>query len=278
MPRKPTIIVGTDLVTSENAVTRAEHIARAHGATLHLVHATRKLPPALRALVSAEAADERRELAQLEVTANRTRAAGIRTHSRVVLGSAASSLRQHARVMNASLIVLGSRGQSMDSLVGSTAERVIEKDGPPVLLVRERGTRAHSRIVVAVAADTDLRRCVAAAQFVAEHASLTLVHACEGPFDNKLVLEGASAASLRVYRRNVLREAEEAMRPRVIAAAVDPSALRVVYGVPWRALEREAKRGALLVIDRHHSRLAHALFGSVSREVIARTTNDVVLV
>lgn len=278
MPRRATVVVGTDLVSSENAVLRAERVARTHGAALHVLHATRKLPPALRALVAADAADEQREHAELSEVGSRLRDSELPVETRVTYGGVASCLRRHARAMRASLIVLGSRGSATDSLVGSTAERVIEREGPPVLLARESGRRAYARVVIGVSSDSDLRRSLAAARFVAGSAPLSLVHACEGPFDRKLSLEGAGPASLRVYRRSVVQEAEEEMTARMETAGLTPSLLRVAYGVPWRVLRGEAKRGALLVIDRHDSKLSHALFGSVSRQVIAGTDTDVVLV
>ena len=48
MPRRQAIVVGTDLTPiSAHAVARAAAIAHEHGAALHVVHATSRLPRAL---------------------------------------------------------------------------------------------------------------------------------------------------------------------------------------------------------------------------------------
>ena len=83
---------------------------------------------------------------------------------------------------------------------------------------------------------------------------------------------------MRVYRQTVLREAKERMDARLAEAGVDAGGVRVVYGQPWRVLCREAAKGTLLVLDRGDSRISHALFGSVSRQVIEHCESDVLLV
>lgn len=279
MPRKPKIVVGTDLATSDRAVARAEKLAAALGASVHLVHATSRLPRALKKLVAEGATNERRERDALAAIVDDYGSSGVAAEAHLAYGAPAACIRKTARSVGAALVVLGSRGRPLvDAILGSTAERVLEDSGPPVLLAREKGARAYRRAVLALAADSDVARALAAARLVAGEAPISAVHACEGPFENKLLLGGARAADMALYRRHVVGEARERIEPRLADAGLPARTLRILYGSPARVLPREAVRGTLLVLDRGKSQISHALFGSISRQVIERGEGDILLV
>lgn len=281
MPRRSAIVVGTDFSpASRPAVARAASIARDRDAALHVVHVTSRLPRILsRKLVVDEAEGERNERAALEKIVEELRAKDRSVRGHLLSGSAASLLRRKAREVDAGLLVVGSRGPSLSAaILGSTAERVVEGKGPPVLLVREARSRRYREVVVAIDADSEIRRAVDAAAFVVEDVEPTLLHAFSGPFENKLVLQGVGPAAIRRYRDHSRQEARAALEPRVLDAGLDPRALKLVHGNRRLVLAEAATSGRLLVLDRSDSATRHALVGSVSRWVIEHSTTDVLLV
>ena len=281
MPRRPAIVVGTDLTPiSAHAVARAAAIAHEHGAALHVVHATSRLPRALvRRFLPDEAAGERCVREAVESVVADLRADGVTASAHLVPGSAATILRKTARDVDAALVVVGSRGRTLGgALIGSTAERVVEGKGAPVLLARQPRTLPYRAVTVAVDVDSDVRRAVDGATFAAGGAELSILHAYEGPFENKLMLHGADAGALRRYRDHSRGEAREAVESRIVEAGLDARLLRLVHGNRRPVLARAAKSGVLLVIDRSDSAARHGILGSVRCWVIEHTAGDVLLV
>lgn len=281
MPRKRAIVVGTDFsAASQHAVARAASIARQQGATLHVVHAASRLPRFLAKKLAVDAAEgERSERTALETVLEELRAKGTSARGHLAPGNAAPVLRKKAREVGAGMIVVGSRGRSFAvAILGSTAERVVDGKGPPVLLVRETKTRAYHEVIVAIDADSEIRRAVDAATFAAKDVEPSLLHAFSGPFENKLLLQGVGAAAIRRYRDHSREEARAALEPRLAAAGLDPSALRLVHGNRRLVLVEAAIAGNLLVLDRSDSAARHMLVGSVSRWVIEHSATDILLV
>jgi len=272
------IVVGTDFSSaSADALTRATDIARETGATLHIVHASRRLPVALARSLGLNT-DERAIGRTLEGYAEATSAAGATVRTHHVHGGATNALRATCRDVGAALVVVGARGRAVpDATLGSTAERLTGAGSTPVLLVRRKVSGAYRDVVIAADAETDLRAALAASRVVAHDARLSVLHAFAAPFEPTLRLEGASAANLQSYRRHARREAVETMTPLLEEAGLDPSALAVEHGDARRVLSRVDPR-TLIVIHRSRSLLRHALVGSVSRWLLAYGTSDVLLV
>jgi nucleotide-binding universal stress UspA family protein len=278
MPFKPKIVVGTDLTpASEHAVERATELAREHHATLHVVHAKTRLPRALVRTFHAEGdGHERIALARVISTLRR---GGHKATGHLVDGGAAPALRKLARELEATLVVVGARKSSVaDAILGSTAERIVSATGAPVLLVRERPTRVHRRVVVAIDVDSDVRRAVDAARFAAPEATLSLLHACHGAFETKLQLQGVGPHEIARYRAHVRAEAAAALEDVLDRADVERNALQLLYGERRRVLAAAVKRGELLVLDRGTSMARRLLLGSVTRWVVEHTATDVLIV
>jgi len=272
------IVVGTDFSSaSADALARATDLARSSGATLHVVHASRRLPAAL-ARGLGIGTDGRAVARTLEGFAKEIAAAGARARTHHARGSATKALCATSRAVGASLVVVGSRGRTVpDSTIGSTAERVASASRTPVLLVRRKVSGAYRDVVIAADVDSDVRAALAAARMVAPDARLSVLHVYAAPFEPTLQLEGAGAATIQSYRRQARREAEESMTPLLEKAGVDPSSLELHRGDARRVLSRVDAR-SLLVINRSRSLVRHAFFGSVTRWVLAYGTMDVLLV
>jgi nucleotide-binding universal stress UspA family protein len=76
--------------------------------------------------------------ANLARAAGRLAEAGIRHHPRVLVGTIAETLAQHAREAGCELILIGTRGltATAGALLGSTATKLLHITETPVLLVR----------------------------------------------------------------------------------------------------------------------------------------------
>ena len=272
------VVVGTDFSSaSADALTRATDIARRTGATLHIVHASRRLPAALARSLGLTT-DERAIARTLEGFAEATNAAGATVRTHHIHGGATNALRTTCREVGASLVVVGARGRAVpDATLGSTAERLTTGGGPPVLLVRRKVSGPYRDVVIAADAETDLRAALAASRVATQDARLSVLHAVAAPYEPTLRLEGANPATVQSYRRQVRREAVATMTPLLEAAGLDPELLDVDHGDARRVLSRVDPR-VLLVLHRSRSLLRHALVGSVSRWVLAYGTSDVILV
>lgn len=278
--KKSAIVVGTDFSpASVKAVARAKAIAKRERASLHVVYASSNVPRALRRFFSDEAVVDRCERRAMAEVAASLRADGLTPKTYSIPGSASAALRKVAREVNAALVVVGSRGRALaDAVLGSTAEQVVEKGGPPVLLVRDARARLYQDVTVAADVDSEIRRALDAAAFVARGVSPAVLHAFEGAFEGKLALQSTDRGELRGYIAYARREALDAMGSRMIAEGADPRSLKLVHGDRRLVIARAAKSGTLLVLDRGGSAVRRVFLGSVSRWVIEHTAVDVLIV
>ncbi|MEM7048642.1 MAG: universal stress protein [Acidobacteriota bacterium] len=144
-----TVVVPTDFsADAESAVHQARHLFHGAGDTLRvvLVHifslpveytAYGTVPTAFRNLGQVAARANR----QLEETADKLRAEGYQVETECREGASASGILELADEFDADLIAMGTRGLTgmAHLLLGSTAERVVQKAPCPVLTVRAPG-------------------------------------------------------------------------------------------------------------------------------------------
>ena len=131
---------------SRPALREAVKLAKSTGAALELLHAMTPFVPVGNMHVSPklydELADSTRAWAQkeMEKLLKVARAAGVKTTSTIVEGTAADRIIRAARARRANLIVMGTHGRTGFSrlLLGSVAARVIAASPCPVLTVRGR--------------------------------------------------------------------------------------------------------------------------------------------
>jgi len=139
-----TILVPIDFSSHADAVLEwAAHLAEEHGSKLVLLHAYHLpvdfqqlegayLPPDFWAQVKADSS------ANLERSAVTLRERGLTVETVVREGYPATAIEEEARARHADLVVIGTRGHSglKHLLLGSVAERVVQKAPCPVLAVK----------------------------------------------------------------------------------------------------------------------------------------------
>ena len=127
---------------SEYAVAKAEELGRALGAEIELFHAY-QLPvlalPDSTVTVSPTFVADVTDRAQRALNQHRDTVIShdVRATTRLVEGNPADAIVDHAREVNAAMIIMGTHGRSgfRRFLLGSTAERVVRMSTVPVLTV-----------------------------------------------------------------------------------------------------------------------------------------------
>jgi nucleotide-binding universal stress UspA family protein len=271
-----TIVLGTDFsAASQNALLRAVKIAKHHGATIHVVHAALRLPRLLTRRYPV--LNERKQREALVGVVKQIREAGVQAHPHLVQGNAIKVLTAKARAVAADLVVVGARGRTFpDSMIGSTAERLIAMDQHRVLLVRRAANRSYREVLIAANEDSRFKAQVAAARLLSIDAP-SVLHAYEVPFESTLRVHGVRAGELRKHRMIARREAEVRMAALVDKVGLGPADLVLRHGSPARVLQR-VDRDTLLVLSRGRSAIRHFLLGSVTRSVVAYGASYLLLV
>lgn len=274
---------------SRRALRHAAAVASWYDAELHVLHAVVPMPSVglpLTSLPPVEpggSADEMtRALAAFVDDAEI--AAG--SHQTAVEGPAVPVILDVAREFDASLLVLGTHGRTgLDhALIGSVAERVLQKAGCPVLTVPpgadEPGSAAKVRfthILCAIDFSEPSQHALAhALSFAQENqARLTLVHALETLSDEEVRM--AAHVNVGEYVATRTQEVLDALRrlvPDQVRVWCDVAEVAVL-GSPARVILDQAEaRGADLIVMGSRGRTAVGLwlFGSSTQMVVRRAT------
>ncbi len=150
VPTFTKIVAATDFSEdSERAIEYAEELARRFGAEITVLHVDQPLSPVMMSPdfgagvdigAMSRIAEEQRLLAQSEIDkiVARMRDAGLKARSLLRVGSPFLEIINTSQSENADLIVLGTHGRTglAHVLMGSVAERVVQKAGCPVLTIR----------------------------------------------------------------------------------------------------------------------------------------------
>jgi len=144
------ILSATDFSEDSNvALGYAEEIARRFGAEMIVLHVDQPLPPVMASPemgpvmdvgAMTRIAEEQRLLAQKELDkiVTRLRDSGLKARSMLKVGSPFLEVIHTAQSEGVDLIVMGTHGRTglAHVLMGSVAERVVQKAGCPVLTIR----------------------------------------------------------------------------------------------------------------------------------------------
>lgn len=205
----------------------------------------------------------------------------LQAESRVLVGSVVDTLVAEATRVEAGLVVLAARGEGFlrHQLLGTTAERFLRRSARPVLLVRQAPRGAYRRVLVAVDFSPSSSAALRLATQVAPTAQRVLLHACEVPFECKLVNADVSEASILRLRRQAAHEGHEQLQAFADAEGAAGHDLRLVVrcgdpsGVILETAERE---GCDLVVvgKRGRGLVEELLLGSVTRHVLADASMD----
>ncbi|MET0986565.1 MAG: universal stress protein [Steroidobacteraceae bacterium] len=277
------LLCASDLTPrSERALRRAVLLARQMEAKLTVLHVIDAARP--RRAVRAESNRAYVNLLSLVEKTSGPGAANIDIS--VLPGRPFDVISKAAIEWDADLLVIAApEPRPLDSLVGTTAERLIRATERPVLLVRDDAQRPYERVALA----TDLSsRSIAMMRTAAEFGILdgtqaTVLHAFEPPYQGQLRAAGVDDVELQGYRGCWRHDISRRVHAMLSAAGVDPHALRVRTPVdlPLPAIRNvvEQERAELLAIGSSRwFAMKRLLIGSVADGVLRGVDCDVLVI
>lgn len=286
-----TLVAATDLSpASALAVEQAALLAKRWDADLVLLHVLNDgIWATIRALYEAEHWAQidpvlvaRSRLSQLvrELEARH----GVRVRGETRTGRAASEIAGFCREQHAQLLVVGEHGENPvgGTLIGGTAQKVLECAAMPVLLVRRPASADFASIMVATDFSDSARRAAELSVVWFPDARQRLVHAYHVPFEGRMRLAGVPDKHIERYRNDEMVRAERRMQEQM--NAIRSRALlgkMLMHGYPAVALLREIESSGadLIVIGKHGgTTLEERLLGSVTRNMLYRAVCNVLLV
>jgi len=289
------ILAATDLSASaRHTVARAFQIAASGDCELHILHAMEldALDSSLREMLVGEVGtvkaalvnDARERLSQL--AGDPANHQGIAASTRVVVGNPLATITAEAGAMDASLVVLGARGDSFlrHALLGSTAARLLRKSARhPVLVVKQPPHDAYRSVLVAVDFSPVSIEAIRMARQLAPQADMTLLHAFELPYEGKLAFAGVDEQIVRQYVTTGSETRRKRLHDLAAAAGLAPAdySARVMHGDPSQqviAMEQEVDAD-LIVVGKHGTHVAEELLlGSMTKHVLAESQCDVLVI
>ncbi len=291
-PAMKVVLAATDFSDSAAAGVRwAGEIARARGARLHLVHGLMlpnlmadyiPSPPDLTEEIQAAA------VARLDESANEVRDSGLDVSTALKLGIPSQSILEEAEETAADLVVIGTRGLSgiEHLLLGSTAERVVQRATCPVLSVHpgdaDRALKIET-VLVPTDFSRDARRATEAAKALlggTGGARIVLLNVYHLPFE--YTAYGTVPTSFD-YFKDVEGAALEHLDETAKELAADGLTVetRAVEGYPPEAIVETAKEveADLIAMGTHgRSGLAHLFLGSTAERVVQQASCPVLTV
>lgn len=294
MTSAQTILVATDLsVPARHAVERAFQLAASTGNELYILHAMEldavdslreMLGDDVFAVRAALNSDAHRHLDQLlgEVGIHR----GIAVRTCVAEGNPLATIAAEADALDACLVVLGARGESVlrRAVLGPTAARLVRKSARrPVLVVKQAPHAAYRRVLVTVDFSPVSLQAIRLARQWGPKADLVLLHAFELPYEGKLRLAGVDEQELQQYVTSSSETRRKRLHDLAATAGLAPAEYRgrVIHGDPAQqivAMEQELAAD-LIVIGKHGSHVVEELLlGSVTKHVLAESQCDVLII
>jgi nucleotide-binding universal stress UspA family protein len=273
-----TVLLAVDGSTcSTNAARVGLGVARAHGADVHAVHAVQ---PRRRAWDSAAEAEDRRERGEavLAAVADLAGDAGVTVETHLVEGDPPAAIVETATACGADVVVAGrhGRGNLGERLLGSVAQRVLQRSDVPVLVVPdvERPVADSPDRVLATTDGSDA--ALSAAPYAAGladgfDATLHVLSAVDVAREGGLFSAGGVSASYveRLEERAGDRVAAFADAVRETSSVPVHEAVR--RGAPHAAIREYVDAegvGAVVMASRGQSSAAGHLLGSVTDRVL----------
>jgi nucleotide-binding universal stress UspA family protein len=286
------ILAGTDFSRpASNAVLRAVLLAAEHSAKLNIVHVAPHVDRTwLKHLDLGDLAgcDSdalcKEHLAKAQDLAY---AHGVVATVKLLKGSAPLMLANEARRLSADLVVIGHRGEHSlrDALIGTTAERVIERWTGDTLVVKNAPKENYGTILACVALAPVSSSVVMSAVALSDHARLLVLHAYEPLFEMKLISNRASGETLAKHRVAAKQEAVQGLT-KLLECCPVPNGRHIErhirYGgfggpsalIPGAAVHYGAD---VIVVGKNQSVIEEFFLGSITKKVIRAARRDIVV-
>lgn len=276
---------------SDRVVGRALSLPIAPGGAITLLHL---VPGSLSTRERREAEkDARKALTGEAIHAAGSLRPDVTIKHTVSVGAPAQGIAEFASRVKADLIVMGRGGSRplRDSLLGSTAERVIRHGRVPVLVVRLPVRGRYHRPAVGLdldeAAEETLRMLYRVGPSARQHVSI--IHAHDAPYLGK-VYASLSAETLRKEQRRLQQTADVQLGQLVARAArgqggtaheVPRFTTYVRHGDPRTVIKAAVKKleTDLLLLGTHgYTGAAQIFLGTVAGEILRDVRCDVLVV
>jgi nucleotide-binding universal stress UspA family protein len=200
-------------------------------------------------------------------------------------GQASKEIINRAEEIDADLIITGAheRNPLPDFFFGTTIDKLIRLSRRPLLIVKNDPTPDYRRILVLIDFSKDSRQAARTALIIAPSASFTFLHACEVEHEGKMHFAGVDQAIIDDYRLKEYEHAVSAMQ-NLIEELHAPDRLitqQIVFDKPGAAVRKYSEQANpdLIVVGKHgRSRIEELLIGSVTRDAIAWTNCDILVV
>lgn len=293
MPQLQRIIAATDLSPlSLDAVDRGFELASHSGAHYTLVHALgldalgplRNLLGDQAEIVSEKAVQHQYD-ALAVIAGDATHNRGVVAELKVEAGLATQFLPAYAASVQADLVLVGARGESVLSrlLVGSTASRLLRKSSSPVLVVKKPCPGPYRRVLVPVDFSPGSLEAIRMARRVAPEADLLLLHSFDVPFEGMLQYAGISQDLINGYRAEARERSLRLLHELAERAGLERSLYTVMveHGNASRhILDCQAQRNCdLIAMGKHGTHVTEELLlGSVTKHVLSEADCDVLVV
>jgi nucleotide-binding universal stress UspA family protein len=286
------LLVPIDLSpASERVVRRAASLPIAAGGTITLLHV---VPGRLSIRARRQAETEARTVLAREAShVSKALRPGVAIKHSVSVGAPAAEIAEQAARLKADLVVMGRGGGRpvRDSVLGSTAERVIRQARTPILVIRSPARARYRRPALALDVDEAAEPVLAVlAQVIPPpRPRVTIVHAHDGPYlgrfyaslpsdqreDEELQQRHSAAARIAQVVARALRAQKQQPDD------VPDFATYVRYGDPRTVIKAAVRKldTDLLLLGTHaYSGVAHFFLGTVAGDVLRDVRCDVLVV
>lgn len=283
------ILVATDFSTgASRAVARAARIAEGRGARLDILHASGSLPRRMLKRLGLDRDVQEERNAQIhqgmEAAALLAQEHGVDPHLYVREDGPVAAVEAFLKRAAVDLLVVGARGERdlRQVLIGSTAERFVERGFCNTLVVRAPVRSQYRKVLAPVALGPSAGPLVEAAAALGPDTFVHVLHVYEPPFEGKLRSYGVDEEALRKHRQAAKRLAQQELGTLVRTSPVPSDRLELVLrrGHPTKVIVRTAERLScdVIVMGRRESAVDAYLVGSVTKQVLRATSVDVLVV
>lgn len=277
------ILLATDLsARCDRALDRAVNLAKAWGATLHVVHAIEEdLLDAYDSFSQRRRGADPTIAARARVEADLSgRDGSIPVEIHVETADPTALVLKIAEREGCGLIVTGvARDQSLGRyLLGSVVDHLVRHAPVPLLVVRGRANAGYGSVLVCSDFSPSSRHAIEAASRLFPEADLTLFHAYEIPFAGYLENDAVRADFARMGDEACEKFLAEANLP---AGTVGRIGRLVERGDPEALLGQHARDRdmGLVVVGSHGGGALYDIFiGSTAAAIIQEMPGDVLLV